>query len=133
MQISPIQQTPISKQNFKGTVDKSVYQYAKKVEKQLNNKTLFPNNFETKMNLKAFISYLESFAGRLSSDAKLKLKVQKTNIDSLSDDLLVLYSTNKKSKYPTVHSFKVIFKDEPLYYSFSEIAEDSYNKIMNGY
>lgn len=50
MKISPIQQSQpsIPKQNFKWTVDKSVYQYAKKVEKQLNNKSLFPNNCEVK-------------------------------------------------------------------------------------
>ena len=135
MQVSPIQQhsTSISKQNFRGTVDKSVYQYAKNVERQLNNKSLFPNNQEVKTNLKVLISYLEGFAGRLTPDSKLKLKVQKSNVGSHSDDLLVLYTTDKSSKMPTVRSSKVIFKDEPLYYSFNEAVEDLYESSINSH
>ena len=79
------------------------------------------------------ISYLEGFAGRLTPDSKLKLKMQKSNVGLNSEDLLVLYTTEESSKYPTVRSNKVIFKDEPLYYSFNEAVVDLRKNYINGH
>lgn len=86
-----------------------------------------------KTNLKVLMSYIEGFAERLSPDAKVKLKVQKSNVGSHSDDLLVLYTTEEGSKNPTIRSNKVIFKDEPLYYSFNEAVLDLRQNYIHGH
>ena len=127
MQISPIQQSqpPLSKQNFKGTLDKSVYQYAKKVEKQFNNKTFFPRNPELKLTLQGTLNYLKNYATRsLSPDSKLKLAVKPSNIAGRTEDVLLLYATNNQKKDPQILSSRIVFKDEPLFYPFYEATKD---------